>query len=107
MRGWRIRRNDVDVSGTLPAEVKSLADVNTVATPGRVAVDPDLGRFRFPAGFLAPGNRISVGFDAEDLESEMRLLDSFTKRVGRMLPAGTVPVMIDTRKAPVNAAVLL
>ena len=105
-RGWMIRRNQVDISGALPAEIKSLANSATAVTPGKVAVDPDLGRFKFPAGFLQTADTVTVDFNAEDLSGEQQLLDSFAQRLPRMLPAGVVPVIVDTRRTPVNPAVL-
>jgi hypothetical protein len=105
-RGWVICRNQVDISGALPAEIKSLANSATAVTQGKVAVDPDLGRFKFPAGFLQATDTVTVDFNAEDLSGEQQLLDSFAQRLPRMLPAGVVPVIVDTRRTPVNPAVL-
>jgi phage tail-like protein len=101
-RGWRIYRNGVEVSGTLPAEAKALEDPTTAVTPGRVALDVERGRFKFPAGFLNPGDVITVDFSAEDGVSEEQVLSSFAQRLPRSLPAGVVPVVVDTRRAKVD-----
>jgi hypothetical protein len=106
-RGWTVYRNGVDVSGVLlQAEEKDLEDPTTPVTPGRLAVDLDRGRFKFPAGFFSPTDVIAVDYSDEETEAEAQLLTSFLQRSPRLLPAGVVPVPIDTRIAHVDPAVL-
>src|SRR5262249_10573101 len=64
-RGWTIFRNGVSVSATLAAELKSLDDVGSPVTPGRIAVDLERGRFKFPAGVLSLGDVITVSAAVE------------------------------------------
>lgn len=105
-RGWRVYRNGIDVSGTLPAEEKDLGDPATPVTPGRLAVDVDRGRFKFPAGSFSPADLIAVDYSDEETEAEAQLLTSFLQRSPRLLPAGVVPVPIDTRITHVDPKVL-
>jgi hypothetical protein len=105
-RGWRILRNGADVSATLSAELRSLDDVTAPAPPGLVAIDPERGRFKLPAGLLAPGDVIRVSFAAEDVSAQAERFASFARQVPRGLPAGVVPVVIDTRTGPTNPATL-
>ncbi len=103
-RGWRIYRNGVEASATLPAEAKALDDVTTPVSPGHIAIDVERGRFKFPAGFLAPEDEVTVDFSAEETLGEEQILNSLIQRLPRSLPAGVVPVVIDTRRMPVNPA---
>lgn len=105
-RGWTVYRNGVDVSGTLVSEEKDLEDPATPVTPGRLAVDLDRGRFKFPAGFFSPTDVIAVDYSDEETEAEAQLLTSFLQRSPRLLPAGVVPVAIDTRIPHVDPQVL-
>lgn len=106
-RGWTVYRNGVDVSGVLlQAEEKDLEDPTTPVTPGRLAVDLDRGRFKFPAGFFSPTDVIAVDYSDEETDAEAQLLTSFLQRSPRLLPAGVIPVPIDTRIVHVNPAVL-
>jgi phage tail-like protein len=105
-RGWRILRNGVDLGATLPAELRSLDDVAVPVTPGRIVVDPERGRFKLPAGLLAPGDVVRVSFAAEDVNGQAARFASFAQQVPRGLPAGVVPVVIDSRATPQNPATL-
>ncbi|TAK02324.1 MAG: hypothetical protein EPO39_13455 [Candidatus Manganitrophaceae bacterium] len=106
-RGWTVYRNGVDVSGVLlQAEEKDLEDPTTPVTPGRLAVDVDRGRFKFPAGFLSPADLLAVDYSDEDAAGEEQLLASFLQRSPKLLPAGVVPVPIDTRVPHVDPSVL-
>ena len=106
-RGWTVYRNGVDVSGLLlQAEEKALEDPATPVTPGRLAIDLDRGRFKFPAGFFSPDDRITVDYSDEDTAGEAQLLASFSQRSPNLLPAGVIPVLIDTRLPRVDPAVL-
>ncbi len=106
-RGWTVYRNGVDVSGVLlQAEEKDLEDPITPVTPGRLAVDADRGRFKFPVGFLSPADLIAVDYSDEDTAGEAQLLASFSQRSPKLLPAGVVPVPIDTRVPHVDPSVL-
>ncbi len=103
-RGWTIRRNGSDVSSTLAAELKALDDPSTVVTAGRVAIDPDRARFKLPTGFLASNDHVTVDFSIEDPADRDRVFESVAQRLPRALPAGIVPVLIDTRRTPANPA---
>jgi hypothetical protein len=104
-RGWTIYRNGTDVSATLPGEVRDLGDPAAApVTPGRIAVDPDRGRFKFAAGFLASGDRITVDYSFEDPVERDRVYQSVAQRLPRAVPAGIVPVIVDTRRVPVDPA---
>lgn len=106
-RGWRILRNGIDLSATLPAELRSLDDVAVAASPGRIAIDPERGRFKLPAGLLAPGDVVRVSFAAEDAGARAERFASFAQQIARGLPAGVVPVIIDARSSPTNPATLI
>ena len=106
-RGWTVYRNGVDVSGVLlQAEEKDLEDPTTPVTPGRLAVDVGRGRFKFPAGFLSPADLIAADYSDEDAAGEAQLLASFSQRSPKLLPAGVIPVPIDTRVPRVDPSVL-
>jgi phage tail-like protein len=105
-RGWTIRRNGVNVRDALQAQAKSLENLAVSVPPNHVAIDLDRGRFKFPAGFLNPDDVVTVDFSFENQEEEQLLLDSVAQRLPRMLPAGTNPVLIDTRRTMVDPKVL-
>ncbi len=106
-RGWSIYRNGTDVSATLPGELRDLADAAAApVTPGRIAIDPDRGRFKFPAGFLTSGDHIMVDYSFEDPVERDRVYQSVAQRLPRALPAGIVPVIVDTRRIPVDPAMV-
>jgi hypothetical protein len=105
-RGWRILQGGTDLSATLPAELRSLDDVTVPVPPGRIAIDPERGRLKLPAGLLAPGDVIRVSFAAEDASAQAERFASFAQQIPRGLPAGVVPVIIDTRSSPKNPLTL-
>ena len=105
-RGWRILHNGLDLSATLPAELRALDDVTMPVAPGLIAIDPERGRFKLPSGLLAPGDVILVSFAAEDVSAQAERFASFAQQIPRGLPAGVVPVIIDTRSTPKNPATL-
>jgi phage tail-like protein len=105
-RGWVIRRNGADVRADLAAQLGDLGDPTSAVPAGRLTVDPDRGRLKFPAGFLAPGDRITVSFSFEDPDEEAQRFDSLAQRLPRVLPAGVVAVLTDTRPRPVDPATL-
>lgn len=105
-RGWMIWRNGVEIGGTLQSELKSLDDFTTAVTPGKVAIDPERGRLKFAAGFLTPGDQIAVSFSYEDAIEEEQRFSSFSQRLARVLPAGVMPVLIDSRQAKVDPTTL-
>jgi hypothetical protein len=74
--------------------------------PGLIAIDPERGRFKLPSGLLAPGDVIRVSFAAEDASAQAERFASFAQQIPRGLPAGVVPVIIDTRSSPKNPAIL-
>jgi hypothetical protein len=101
-RGWQLFRNGTALG--LPVELKDLEDFATPVTAGRVAVDVRRGRFKLPTGFLAVGDRISVSYAYEDTEAQARVFASLAQRLPAALPAGVVPVIVDTRSIPVQPA---
>jgi hypothetical protein len=105
-RGWRIFRNFTDLGATLPAELRSLDDLGAPVAPGRIAIDPARGRFKLPAGLLAPGDVIRVSFATEEVSAQAERFASFAQQIPRGLPAGVVPVIIDTRSSPKNPGTL-
>lgn len=103
-RGWTIYRNGAATTAALAAELRDLEDASAPVPAGRVAVDPQRGRIKFPAGFLAPGDRITVDYAFEDVTARDRAFDSVAQRLPRALPAGIVAVLVDTRRTPVDPA---
>jgi phage tail-like protein len=105
-RGWVVRHNGTDVHATLAADLGDLDDLDAPVPAGRITIDPDRGRLKFPAGFLAPGDRVTVSFSFADPVDEAQRFDSLAQRLPRVLPAGVVPVLIDSRPRPVDPATL-
>ena len=107
-RGWVIRQNGADVSGALTASIQSLASGTPAAAvaPGTIAIDPDRGRFQFPAGVLAADDIVTVDFCDEDVAAEHQVLAGFAQRAARLVPAGVTAVVLDSRKTPVDPASL-
>ncbi|MBN1203495.1 MAG: hypothetical protein JXB05_01040 [Myxococcaceae bacterium] len=103
-RGWSILRNGAPVAPALPAELRDLSDMGTPVLPGRIFIDPWQGRFKFPAGFLAPGDQITVSYASSDAAAEARIFASLAQRLPSALPAGVAPVIVDTRSIPVQPA---
>jgi len=106
VRGWTIYRNGVDVSATLQAESKPLEDLTTGVTPNRVAIDLARGRFKFARNLLSARDIVTVDFGFEDPEPVQRTFGNLAQRLPRMMPAGVVPVLIDTRQTPVDPSML-
>ncbi|HWM08425.1 MAG TPA: hypothetical protein VNO82_03750 [Solirubrobacteraceae bacterium] len=96
-RGWSVRRNGADVTGALPPVVLDLGDPATVAPAGRLAIDLERARVRFPPGFLAPGDAVAVGAHVADPAGETQVFESLAQQLPRAMPAGVVPVIADTR----------
>jgi len=105
-RGYRVSRNGVDLAGTLAPELKSLDSPTATASANRLAIDLDRGRLAFPAGFLAPGDVLTVDYFAEDVAATGRTFAILAQRLQRMIPAGVTPVLIDTRRAKLVPASL-
>lgn len=103
-RGWVVRRNGATVAGQLTPQLGDLGRLDAAVPAGRLVVDPDRGRLKFPAGFLAPGDRVAVSFSFEDPDELAQRFDSLAQRLPRAMPAGVVPVLVDTRRAPVDPA---
>jgi hypothetical protein len=101
-----VRHNGTDVHATLAADLGDLDDLDAPVPAGRITIDPDRGRLKFPAGFLAPGDRVTVSFSFADPVDEAQRFDSLAQRLPRVLPAGVVPVLIDSRPRPVDPATL-
>ncbi|MGW0591315.1 phage tail protein [Streptosporangium sp. NPDC002607] len=98
-RGWRVARDGVDVTAQL---TPGLGDIAAPAPAGRLVIDPDRGLLRFPAGFVTAAHRVSVSFSHSDRVTRARRFDSLARRLPRVLPAGVVPVLIDTRRPSVE-----
>ena len=105
-RGWVVRRNGADVRADLAADLGDLGRLDASVPAGRMVVDPDRGRLKLPAGFLALGDRVTVSFSFEDPEDRTQRFASLAQRLPRVLPAGVVPVLADTRSRPVDPATL-
>ena len=105
-RGWVVRRNEVDVGVELAAELTDLETLETPVPAGTLAVDADRGRLKFPPAFLTPDDRVTVSFSFEDPAELAQRFDSLAQRLPRVLPAGVVPVIIDTRPRPVDPATM-
>ncbi|MFI9561189.1 hypothetical protein [Nonomuraea endophytica] len=98
-RGWRVARDGVDVTGQLTPE---LGDVTAPAPSGRMTVDPERGLLRFPAGFVTAAQRVSVSFSHPGRAEQARRFGSLARQLPRVLPAGVVPVLIDTRRPSIE-----
>lgn len=103
-RGWRILRNGVDVSGSLAANIVDLEDLSVAVPAGKISIDPRRGRFKFPAGLLAPTDTVTVSHSYEDTAGQAQVFAHLSQRLTTALPAGVVPVIVDTRSIPVQPA---
>jgi hypothetical protein len=104
LRGWTIYRNGAPITATLTAELRDLENLSPPVPAGRIGIDPQRGRFKFPAGFLAPGDRITVDYAFEDVPERERVFQNVAQRLPRALPAGIVAVLVDTRRDQVDPA---
>lgn len=103
-RGWLVRRNGVPVDAQLTPQLGDLGRLDAPVPAGRLLVDPDRGRLKFPAGFLAAGDRVTVSYAFEDPAELSQRFQSLAQRLPRAVPAGVVPVLLDTRRSPVDPA---
>jgi phage tail-like protein len=104
VRGWTIYRNGAPITATLTAELRDLENLSPAVPAGRIGIDTQRGRFKFPAGFLAPGDRITVDYAFEDIAERERVFQNVAQRLPRALPAGIVAVLVDTRRDQVDPA---
>ena len=104
LRGWTIYRNGTASTAALTAILRNLEDPLPPVPAGRIGIDPQRGRFKFPAGFLAPGDRITVDYAFEDVPERDRVYQNVAQRLPRALPAGIVAVLVDTRREQVDPA---
>ncbi len=102
-RGFTLRRNGAPLTAALTPDLVSLDEPAATVAAGRVAVDLERGRFQLPSGSLASGDVVTVDYGAADV-AESRVFESLAQRLARALPAGVVPVIVDTRRSPVNPA---
>lgn len=101
-RGYRILAGGVDLTtGSLAPQLVSI-DGQTAVAAGTIAIDLDRGRFAVPPGTIAAGAAVTVEYSAEDRGAETRVFDSLAQRLPRLVPAGIVPVVVDTRRTPVD-----
>jgi hypothetical protein len=103
-RGWVVRRDGVPVEADLAPLLGDLGRLDAPVPAGRLLVDPDRGRLKFPAGFLTPGDTVTVSYSFEDPAELSQRFDSLAQRLPRAVPAGVVPVLFDTRRPPVDPA---
>ena len=104
LRGWTIYRNGAASTAALTAILRNLEDPLPPVPAGRIGIDPQRGRFKFPAGFLAPGDRITVDYAFEDVPERDRVYQNVAQRLPRALPAGIVAVLVDTRREQIDPA---
>ena len=103
-RGWVIKQNGANLSGGLTPVLQALESLTTPVAVGTVAVDPDRGRFKCPAGLVTLADRITIDCHLEPRAAETQVLTSVAQRLSRLLPAGVVPVSIDSRQEFVDPA---
>ena len=104
-RGWTILRNGEDV-GLVP-DITDLTDEAAPVAAGRIAVDVNRGRFKFPTGGVNAGDRIAVTFAFEDPSGVERVIRTLVQQLPRALPAGVTPVFVDARRTLAVPASLL
>jgi hypothetical protein len=51
-----------------------------------------------PAGAVPAVSPATVEYSSADSDAEARVFDSLAQRLPRLVPAGVVPLMVDTRK---------
>ena len=106
-RGWTVRRNGQPVNADLPALIADLSDVTATggSTPaGRLALDPERGILRFPVGELGPTDEVTVDYAHPDRIGQARRIDTLAQQLPQAVPAGVVPVLVDTRGRPPDPA---
>ena len=102
-RGYRVFAGATDLTVLLSPQVISIDDPIAVA-PGVIAIDLDRGWFAVPAGTIPAGAAPTVEYSAADTAAETRTFDSLAQRLPRLVPAGVVPVVVDTRKRVIDPA---
>ncbi len=104
-RGFRIfvGSTDVTASGTLTAQDVAIEGPVTAAA-GQLLVDVERGRFALPAAAVPAGAVVTVDYSAADRDAESRVFESLAQRLPGLVPAGVVPVVIDSRKPHVDLA---
>jgi hypothetical protein len=100
-RGYRVLAGATELTQTLTPALGSL-EVPTVPAAGQMLVDLDRGRFAVPSAALPPGTVLTVEYSAVDAAAVGRVFDSLAQRLPRLVPAGIVPVTVDTRKPIVD-----
>ncbi len=102
-RGYRIFVNALDLTnaGTLSPQVGPIEGPMT-APAGKLLVDLERGRFAVPPGTIPANAAVTVEYSTADSDAEARLFDSLAQRLPRLVPAGVVPVITDTRKSIVD-----
>lgn len=103
-RGFRILAGTTNVTATLTAQDVILDGPSASPPAGQLHIDVDRGRFALPPGTVSAGTALSVDFTAADTTSESRVFDSLAQRLPGLMPAGIVPVVVDTRRTIVDPA---
>jgi hypothetical protein len=102
LRGYRIFVNGTDITnGSLTPQV-AVIDGPTTAAAGKLVVDLDRGRFATPPGTIAASAVVTVEFSSADSDAETRVFASLVQRLSQLVPAGIVPVVVDTRKPTIS-----
>jgi phage tail-like protein len=98
-RGFRIfvGATDVTSNGTLTAQDVAIEGPRT-ALAGQLLVDVERGRFALPAASVPAGAVVTVDYSAADSDAEGRVFVSLAQRLPGLVPAGVVPVVVDSRK---------
>jgi hypothetical protein len=96
-RGYRVFAGATQLTATLSPQLAAI-EVPVTAAAGTMIIDLERGRFAVPAGAVPAGIALTVEYSAADPTANGRVFDSAAQRVPRLVPAGIVPIVVDTCK---------
>jgi hypothetical protein len=101
-RGWRLARAGADLTAQLTPVLTDMDSLSVLVAPGNLAIDPVRGLLAFPAGFLSADDVVTADFSHPGRADQARRFDSLAQHLPAIVPAGVVPVVIDTRRTRVD-----
>lgn len=101
-RGFRVfvGASDITANGSLNIEEAAIEGPGP-APEDHLLIDVERGRFALPPS-LPAGELVRVEFSAADAAAEARVFASLAQRLPGLVPAGVVPVVVDTRTPTID-----